>query len=146
MKLNLGCGPELRDGWVNVDRVPGPGVDVVHDVDVHPWPWPDCSAGTVYAKDLFEHIDDPVGFMAQAHRVLVPNGGRLRLITPMFNHLDSYTDPTHKRHCTPYTWDYWIPGTALHASYNAFYGGVGFELVDRTLTEAKIDITLRRVG
>lgn len=125
MRLNLGCGPETLDQWLNVDIVPGPGVDVVHDLDVTPWPWKDNTAAEIAAVDVFEHIANPVGFMAEAHRVLEP-GGRLMIQTSYWRSWTAFTDPTHKRFCTEHTFDYWIPGTLLF-KHNAFYGAVSFE-------------------
>jgi len=39
--LELGCGANKTPGAVGVDRVAGPGVDVVHDLSRLPWPFPD---------------------------------------------------------------------------------------------------------
>jgi len=33
VRLNLGCGLQPMDGWVNVDRCDLPGVDLVYDLD-----------------------------------------------------------------------------------------------------------------
>lgn len=115
MKLNLGCGPGPGQipGAVNVDIVPMPGVDVVHDLGVAPWPWPDGSAADVAAFQLFEHVADPVLFMAECWRVLEP-GGRLHITVPWWLHPAAFTDPTHRRYCTEQSFDYWIKGTPLH--------------------------------
>lgn len=37
--LNLGCGTDIRSGWVNLDSAELPGVDVVHDLDRLPLPF-----------------------------------------------------------------------------------------------------------
>lgn len=144
MRLNLGCGSRPAEGFVNVDIASIPGVDVVHDLDVLPWPWEDGSAVEVVAQDVFEHVVNPVGFMTQAHRVLAP-GGSLFIKSPHFRHRDAFTDPTHKRFCTEHTWDYWIPGTQLHSDHNAAYGGAEFELKSRSLVSGAIYIHLHKI-
>lgn len=126
---------------MNVDVADLPEVDVVHDLDVHPWPWEDHSVVEIVAQDLFEHLADPVGFMTESHRVL-ETGGNLLLKCPHWRHQDAYTDPTHRRFCTEYTWDYWIEGTALYERHNGAYGGVAFALDRRMVSSGAIFIQL----
>jgi SAM-dependent methyltransferase len=131
VKLNLGCGARTLFGYHNVDKVVvGPGVDEVVDLD-YPWPWSDATVEEIRARDLFEHVADPVLFMREAHRVLVP-GGLLWIRCPniALNLADAFTDPTHRRFPTWHTFDFWIPGTPYHAEHNAAYGGVSFGLHD----------------
>ena len=102
LRLNLGCGSRPVDGWVNVDRHAGPGVDVVHDLDVHPWPWPDGSAVVVRADHVIEHVGDVFGFMREAARVLAPRGV-LELRYPYWrNPAACWGNPDHKRIVHPY--------------------------------------------
>lgn len=144
MRLNLGCGSDPVTGMVNVDLVALPAVDVVHDLDVAPWPWADGSVREILAKDVFEHVDQPVRFMTESHRVLEP-GGTLLMKTPHFRHQDAFTDPTHRRFCTEHTWDYWIGGTELHRLHGAAYGGVTFELQRRSVVSGSIFIHLHKI-
>lgn len=127
MKLNLGAGARCFTGsdWVNVDRVPGPGIDVVHDLNVGPWPFDDFDATEIIAKDIFEHVDDAILFLSECHRVLGPYAA-LTLTTTHHQHISAFTDPTHKRFPTPHTLDYWIPGTVYYREHNAMYGGFAF--------------------
>ena len=39
MKLNLGCGKDYIDDWVNVDFYDDSKCDVTHDLEEFPWPW-----------------------------------------------------------------------------------------------------------
>ena len=127
MKLNLGCGQLALDGWTGVDIIPGPTVDVVHDLDSFPWPWGDESATAILAHDIYEHVNDPLGFMAECWRVLQP-GGELSIKTTHRDGPSSYDDPTHKRFLTERSFDYWIPGTVLHERYGPQYArGAAFK-------------------
>lgn len=126
MRVNLGCGTDIRPGCVNVDRVALPGVDVVLDLDAGRWPWEDGSVREIVAQDVFEHVADPVLFMTECHRVL-EDGGPLQIKSPHWRHRDAYTDPTHRRFCTEHTFDYWVPGTQLYQQGNHVMGGVPFD-------------------
>lgn len=143
MKLNLGCGTRAMAGYVNVDHEPFPGVDVVWDLE-HRWGWPDESVTEVYSRDLFEHVADPVFFVTEAHRVLVV-GGRLIVVVPDFRSMDAFSDPTHRRFCTPQTFNHWIPGTGQYRENN--YGGVAFaaDRVSFDQAAAKITFDLRKI-
>lgn len=145
IKLNLGCGSFPIAGYVNVDIANVPGVDVVHDLDVSPWPWETGSVDRIDAKDVFEHVIDAITFVTECHRVLRP-GGVLHVRTPHWRSQDAYTDPTHRRFPTEYSFDYWIRGTELFSRHNAAYGGVAFELVRRVIDRAgSLDFTLVKV-
>lgn len=143
LRLNLGAGGYQPPGYVHVDRAAVPGINVVHDLDAAPWPWLDSSVDEIMAKDVFEHVDDPVTFMTECHRVL-RTGGTLRMQTPHWRSEQAFTDPTHKRFPTEFTWDYWIPGTILYEASNAAYGGVAFERV-RMQVGASIVIELSKM-
>ncbi len=91
MKLNLGCGRDIREGWTNVDRFPGPGVDVVADLD--DLPFPDGSAEHVYASHVLEHVVDFAATWQEIHRVLAV-GGTLHGRVPY----GLNTDPFHVRY------------------------------------------------
>jgi cyclopropane fatty-acyl-phospholipid synthase-like methyltransferase len=128
-------------GFVNVDAVKQDGVDVVHDLDVGPWPFDDGAVKQIQAIDVFEHVAEPVLFMTESHRVLEP-GGMLIIKAPHYKCRDAFTDPTHRRFPTEYTWDYWIPGTALFERHNAAYGAVSFDMVRREVFNGAIHIQL----
>ena len=94
-RLNLGCGTDVRAGYVNVDVAPLPGVDVVHDLDMLPLPFEDGAFAEVIAQDVLEHVD-LVAVLRECHRILQP-GGSLRVQSPHFTSASVHIDPTHRR-------------------------------------------------
>lgn len=120
MKLNLGSGTKPIPGYVNVDMVDGPLVDVPHDLDDHPWPFLEDTVEEIVAFHVFEHVVDPIGFMEQCWISLVPDG-LLHIEVPNYTSRNAFTDPTHRRYCTIETFDYWVPGTWLWNSMGEIY-------------------------
>lgn len=80
LKLQLGSGPLILPGWVNLDNQPYPGVDQVLDV-TNGLPFQD--AEYIFAEHFIEHIPYPeaVELMRECRRVL-KDEGVLRLSTP----------------------------------------------------------------
>ena len=74
VRINLGCNQRPQRGYINVDIVDYPGVDVVADLEKR-WPWEDGSVDEVACADLPEHIrqwwetPDPTS-VAAAEKVL----------------------------------------------------------------------------
>lgn len=56
MKLNLGCGPDIRKDYINVDISSNiKGVKIV-DLNSTPWPWPWESVEEILMLDILEHF------------------------------------------------------------------------------------------
>lgn len=97
-KLNLGCGHQVPNGWINVDfalgarlaklplfrrlnrklrlfNVDWDGGIVLADL-TKPFPWPSDSIDVVYSSHTLEHLDRTQGrvFLTECCRVLKPNG------------------------------------------------------------------------
>ena len=74
-KLNLGCGPNPKSGWINIDLF-NPHADLHLDLRER-WPFADASVRCIYSEHVFEHfeIDEEVShFLTEAFRVLLPGG------------------------------------------------------------------------
>jgi predicted SAM-dependent methyltransferase len=81
LRLNLGCGPNLKAGWVNIDM--GEEADLRLDLR-EDLPFLDDSVSLIYSEHFFEHLDYPTEvahLLAEALRILVP-GGRFSLGVP----------------------------------------------------------------
>jgi predicted SAM-dependent methyltransferase len=99
-RLVLGAGQryikEPED--ITLDIRPFDGIDIVHDLDITPWPFEDNSFEGISACHLVEHLKSLVSFMNESWRILTP-GGSLYLVTPLAG-VDpdlEWADPTHKR-------------------------------------------------
>jgi SAM-dependent methyltransferase len=73
--------------YVGLDMRPGPGVDLVADVER--LPLPDASVGTVLALNTFEHVRRFWVALDEVRRVLRPDGALL-LSCPFFFHVHNY--------------------------------------------------------
>src|SRR5262245_56260603 len=73
--------------YVGLDIRPGPGVDLVADVE-H-LPQPDASVGTVLALSTFEHVPHFWRGFDEVRRVLRPDGALL-VTCPFYFHLHAY--------------------------------------------------------
>ncbi len=83
VKLNLGCGDVLLEGWINVDRREDvPGIDVNYDLS-RPFPFRDSTVDFIYNEHFLEHLtpEEGVRFLRECRRCLKP-GGVARIAMP----------------------------------------------------------------
>ena len=92
-KLNMGCGTAAKKGYVNLDKEKLKGVDVVHDHDKYPWPFPNDYFEEVYGQDVIEHVKDLFKAMDEIRRIC-KNGAIVRLIVPYW-HSSAAFYPNH---------------------------------------------------
>lgn len=103
LKLNLGCGSDIRPGYVNVDKF-GSTADLLFDLETHPWPWPDNSVEEVVLNHVLEHLGATAeayfAIIRELYRVCMP-GAQIQIVVPHPRHDDFLGDPTHVRAITP---------------------------------------------
>ncbi|HTI66538.1 MAG TPA: hypothetical protein VL460_03205 [Caulobacteraceae bacterium] len=104
MKLNMGCGHNRLEGYVNVDLSPACAPDQVVDLERTPWPWETGSAEAVLFNHSLEHIGgDPRVFLAimqELYRVCAA-GAVVDIRVPHPRHDNFIGDPTHVRIISP---------------------------------------------
>lgn len=113
MKLNLGCGQAIKDGYVNVDIAAYKNVNWVTDLRVFPWPWTENSIEEICSNHFVEHIFDQERFFKECYRVL-KKGGKLKINVPHVSNMRALGDMGHYRGysvktfdqylCQPYYW------------------------------------------
>lgn len=115
-KLNLGCGSQVPDGWINVDYAMGARfakipffralnkklrlfeTDWNDKIYIHNltrrFPWADSTMDVVYSSHTLEHFsrEDGRRFLAECHRVLRKNG-IIRIVVPDLRYeVDEYIE------------------------------------------------------
>src|SRR5688500_7458384 len=126
--LNIGCGKTRIPGSIGVDRVPIDGtVDVVHDLNMVPYPFETNFADEIHFYHVLEHLDDPVAKLEEIHRILKP-GGVLHMRVPHFSSNGAFTDITHKRPFSYFSFNCFVEG-----DYHSFYTRARFEIVERRI-------------
>lgn len=83
-KLNLGCGEDYRDGYVNVDFHSQATIDVEHNLNELPYPFEDHTFDYVLASHVLEHLDRPFDIMTELYRLVKP-GGTIHVKVPHFS-------------------------------------------------------------
>lgn len=116
--LDIGCGEHPQPGFVGMDKRPLPGVEIVHDAEVFPWPIQDGIADVIMMSHFVEHVKPwvTVDLLNEAWRVLKPEG-LLLIATPYGGSFRYVQDPTH---CNPWneaTVQYFIAGMPLYDIY-----------------------------
>jgi SAM-dependent methyltransferase len=110
--LDIGCGEGKEPGCVGMDIRDLPQVDIVHDMEVLPYPLADESCLSILARHVVEHINPAkfgfVNVMNEWWRILKPYG-RLMITTPYAGSSGYWADPSHINPCTEQTWFYFAP-------------------------------------
>lgn len=95
-RLDIACGQTRPDGWIGVDWAAGEKVDVVHDLEVFPWPFEDNSIDEARCSHYIEHTKDLFKWFDEVYRILKP-GGQIQIWAPYYNNMRCWQDPTHTR-------------------------------------------------
>ena len=115
IRLNLGCGSDIREGYTNVDRFPI-NADVVQ-AEFPRLPFPDDYADEILLNHVLEHFGFADGQVLgrEMYRVLTP-GGLALIEVPDINwclaqflgapEMNGFTDPTGD-YSTTHKWGLW---------------------------------------
>jgi SAM-dependent methyltransferase len=134
--LDLGCGSEKTPGAVGLDISPDTAADIVHDLNVFPYPVEDRSFDQILLQDVLEHVGDPIRMFEELHRIARP-GARIQLRTPHFSSVLAYGDPTHRHYFST------IAIRSLAEPRFSHYTKVRFRIVHVTLD---LWLPLRAIG
>jgi predicted SAM-dependent methyltransferase len=106
MQLNLGCGFDRREGYLNVDSWPECSPDLLVDLELFPWPFETSSITRILARHVLEHLGSDLatfrGLWQELYRIAAP-GCLLEIHLPYYKSAQFWSDPTHVRVYTPLT-------------------------------------------
>lgn len=127
IRLDIGGGNNPNPGFVNIDILPLPNVDIVWDLETTPWPLPDGCVTTAVASHVLEHINPHKGVfinvMDEVWRVLKPRG-QFAIVVPHAQSPGFAQDPTHCNMINETTMHYFDPdpeGKAFGPALYNFY-------------------------
>ena len=101
IKLNLACGKDYKQGFINIDRAANVKKDKQFDLETFPYPFPESHADVIIAHHIIEHLDDQQKFLEECFRIL-KKGGKLIIECPIGGTWSSY-HINHKNNLTPWS-------------------------------------------
>ena len=133
-RLNLGCGYDIRSGYVNFDTCVLPGVDVVAAIDpFYPQlPFADAEFDEIIAYHVLEHIANKSKIIEEVWRI-ARNNAVIKIKLPDRNHSDAFLDPTHFSYWEVDTIDFYLPGHPRN-----YYSPAKFGLLSKYTTSREI--------
>lgn len=117
IRIDLGCGNSKRAGTIGVDFNERTSADIIHDLNLFPYPFDDCSIDKIYIDNTLEHLDRPLEVMEELHRI-VKVGGAVKVIVPYFRSAAAFIDPTHKHFFTVESFSYYDPNHIVCQRYD----------------------------
>lgn len=100
MKINIGCGYNKKDGFINIDGDVKCSPDILMDLEIDNIPLEDNSVEFVQAHHILEHIGDGFFHLMQELYRVCSDGAIIDIIVPHYTHITYIADPTHKRPIT----------------------------------------------
>lgn len=125
MKLNLGCGRDMREGWINIDHpsveslLPTHGTEFVAcDLDQPSLvlPFEDNTFSVIDAIHILEHVRNLLPLIQELHRIAKIDA-KFQCAVPYGGSDDAWEDPTHVRAFFLNSWIYFGQPTYWRADH-----------------------------
>jgi len=127
LKLNIGCGNKVIEGFLGVDKFPCSAAEYICDIENEKLPFNNNSVDEVILDNLIEHIKDIPLIFEELIRVCC-KGAKIKIITPHFSSLSSWIDPTHVHHLSYFSFDHFEKNSLSH------YMGKGVKIKNKKLS------------
>ena len=96
MKLNLGCGLDYREGWVNLDFNKGVKADIYHDLN-KPLPFKENEVDYILIDNIIEHlnIERVISLIQELHSIC-KNKAIIEIYAPHYKGCYCFPILTHR--------------------------------------------------
>ncbi len=84
MKLNIGCGTDIRKGFTNLDFIKEKGVGIVHNLNKLPYPFKDNTFDYILASHILEHLTPPIYSIIGELIRISKDKGIIKVIVPHY--------------------------------------------------------------
>ena len=135
-ELNLGCGNLKKNGFIGVDILDLPSVDIKHDLSEFPYPFKNNEISEVWMDQVLEHIENPLTVIEEIYRICC-NHAKVTIGVPYFRSHYAVIDPTHKNFFSVNWFQYFNPSSPFFKRYG--YSKAMFKILkiefDREFTD-----------
>lgn len=111
-KLHLGCGNIKKKGYLNCDISKKVHPDIVLDLEKK-LPFKENTIDEIIAEHVLEHVRNLPQLMSELWRICKKDAV-LKITVPYFSYVGAFSDPTHVRFFTPFTFDYFTANQEYH--------------------------------
>ena len=146
MKLNLGCGLDIKRGYVNLDSQKLENVNVVANIDKK-LPFKDNTFDEILAFNILEHCKDVVATMKEIYRIS-KDEAIIKIIVPHFTSSGSWGDLTHQRTFSYNSFNYFDKTNLRRYKRGKFFGyeyGSSFKIIKKKIIFRKAYLFLSRI-
>ncbi len=112
MKLNLGCGEDYKEGWLNCDISKQVNPDMIVNLEKK-LPFKTNSVFRIIISHTLEHINNFVPLMHELHRICKKDA-KIEILVPFYSSWGQFNDPTHVRFFSPFTFEYFKKNKYSH--------------------------------
>ena len=115
-KLNLGAGMKKLEGYINVDNRKECSPEVIHDLNIIPYPFESNEFSEVLMDHAIEHLSDPLAVLAEIYRISEPDA-TIYINCPHFS--GNWVHPGHKSAISVHLFDFLRPdGEEVYGNAN----------------------------